>query len=112
MDRDFEAKKYKYSANSYIEVLDAKIGLAFEELNNPSYIFMQDNASIHTTHKVKDWFRNAGIKILPWPLYSLDLNLIEHVWKKLKEIIDFYFLEISRSTGDSEVDLERLGSVI
>jgi hypothetical protein len=27
-------------------------------------------------------------------------------------MIDFYFLEISRSTGDSEIDLERLGSAI
>jgi hypothetical protein len=79
IDRDFEAKKHGYSANSYIQVLDAGIGPDFEELNNIGYIFMQDNASIHIAHKVKDWFKNTGIKMFPWPPYSLDLSPIEHV---------------------------------
>jgi hypothetical protein len=34
------------------------------------------------------------------------------VWKKLKEIVDQYFPEISRGAGESETDLERLGSAI
>ncbi|KAF4636893.1 hypothetical protein G7Y89_g1182 [Cudoniella acicularis] len=64
IDRDFEAKKHGYSANSYLEVLDAEVGLAFEELNDPGYIFMQDNASTHTAYKVRDWFRDKGIRVL------------------------------------------------
>jgi hypothetical protein len=53
MDRDFEFVKHKYSAKSYLEVLNAKMGLAFEHLE-PKYQFMQDNASIHTAYKTKD----------------------------------------------------------
>jgi hypothetical protein len=34
------------------------------------------------------------------------------MWKKLKEIIDQYFLEISRRIGEKEVDLEHLGNII
>jgi hypothetical protein len=55
MDRDFEALKHGYFANSYIKVLDAEVALAFSKLDL-GYIFMQDNASIHTAHKVKAWF--------------------------------------------------------
>jgi hypothetical protein len=54
MDRDFEAKKHGYSAKSYLEVLDAMVGPAYNELDDDGYTFMQDNASIHTTRKVKD----------------------------------------------------------
>ncbi len=45
LDCNFEAKKFGYMANSYIEVLDAELaGHYHEEL-----IFMQDNAPIYTT---------------------------------------------------------------
>jgi len=40
---------------------------------------MQDNAPIHTANAVKDWFKEMGIPIVDWPLYSLDLNPIENV---------------------------------
>ena len=38
IDRDFESKKHRYSANSYLKVLDAIVALAVEELNDPGYI--------------------------------------------------------------------------
>ena len=112
MDRDFESKKHGYSANSYIEVLDAMVAPAVEELDDPGYIFMQDNASIHTAYKVQDWFRNASLKCLNWPPYSPDLNPIEHAWAKLKKMIDQHFPEISRGIGKGEYDLEALGSAL
>jgi len=52
MDRDFESKKHSYSANSYLEVLDAEVAPSFANLD-PGYIFIQNNASIHTANKVK-----------------------------------------------------------
>jgi hypothetical protein len=112
MDRDFEAKKHGYSANSYIKVLDAMVAPAIKELNDQGYIFMQDNASIHTAHKVRDWFRNAALICLDWPPYSPDLNPIEHAWAKLKELIDKEFPEISRGLGKGEYDIEQLGSAL
>jgi hypothetical protein len=54
IDRDFEAKKNRYSTNSYLEVLDTEVRPVYEANNNPGYIFMQDNASIHTAYKVQD----------------------------------------------------------
>ena len=49
MDRDFESKKNEFSANSYIEVLNAHA-----QYINDETCFMQDNASIYTAQKVKD----------------------------------------------------------
>ena len=48
LERDFESKKHRYSANSYLTLL--------EDLVLPNYtdrlIFIQDNAPIHTAQKV------------------------------------------------------------
>ena len=78
INRDFESKKHGYSARSYIEVLDAIVAPAIEELDNPGYIFIQDNALIYISHSVRDWFTNAALICLDWPPYSPDLNPIKH----------------------------------
>jgi hypothetical protein len=79
MDRDYESKKYGYSAASYLEVLEPEIGLVFEDMEL-GYEFMQDNTSIYIARKVKAWFLGYGIPIvLNWPLYSPDLNPIKYI---------------------------------
>ena len=60
MNCDFESKKHEYSANSYLEVLDTEVTLVYASLNS-RYIFMQDNASIHTVYIVYNWFSDHGI---------------------------------------------------
>ena len=39
IDRDFESKKHRYSANSYIEVLDAEVKLVFD-IFDLGYLFI------------------------------------------------------------------------
>lgn len=104
MDRDFELKKYGYSARSYLEVLEANLPYIYED----GMVFMHDNASIHTAHAVRNWFNEHGIIVTDWPPYSPDLNPIEHAWKKLKETVYKLYPELSNSTGESEADLVAL----
>jgi hypothetical protein len=68
-------------------------------------IFIQDNAFIHKAYKVRDFLEEIGIDVMVWPPYSLDLNLIENLWKMLKAEIDRAYLEL-KGMGNSQAVMD------
>ena len=53
-----------------------------------NWIFQQDNARPHVKKDVVEAMENLSIKLLPWPPYSSDLNIIETVWAIMKRRVE------------------------
>jgi len=51
------------------------------------FIFHEDNASVHKSKKVKEFFKDSRINVLEWPAKSPDLNIIEDIWKMISNIV-------------------------
>jgi hypothetical protein len=76
MARDALARRTGYTSLSYTMALE-------EGLRNKyrlGELFMQDNALIYTAYCSREWLELYGVYTIDWPPYSLDLNLIEHLW--------------------------------
>ena len=64
---------------------------------------MQNEASIHTACIIKRWLADNEIEVIDWSPYSLDLNLIEHIWRHLKEWVHKHYSELEILTDSDQI---------
>ena len=81
-----EAALYgEWSTNG--DIFETFIGTQLLPVLSKSSVVIMDNVKFHGSEKVKDLVDSVGAKIIFLPPYSPDLNPIEPMWSKLKNIL-------------------------
>lgn len=75
-------------------------------------VFVQDNARPHTAQSVIKWLEDHNINVEDWPPYSPDLNPIEQVWKRLKELLQKHHPYIVNMPGGPDAIRAKLIEVL
>ena len=75
----------KMKSSTYDTYILSGIQTFLEE--HPDFIYMHDNTACHRSKETQRNLARRGIRIIRWPRYSPDLNLIEHIWSWMKNYI-------------------------
>jgi transposase len=76
-------------AKYYVEILedDFKKSLAWYEMDIADTHLLQDSDSKHKAKICREWYEENNVQLMYWPTYSPDLNPIENVWARCKQLL-------------------------
>ena len=79
--------KDKIKSNNYLEMLQTFAVKTMKLNMRPNFSFVQDNCTMLKTKEVEKHLKSQKIRIIDWPSRSLDLNIIENIWKVMSDIV-------------------------
>ena len=84
-----EGKSYwkipRMNSRSYIKQVLSKVVPGLQ--SRPNTVFQQDGASSHSAKDTQKYLDGKGIKTCDWSSHSPDMNMIEHVWGAMKQLV-------------------------
>jgi len=94
----------KMNPNVYKTVLQKAFPEFSEIYGHIQWTYQYDNAPIHTARIIKQWITDQNVKLLEWPPYSPDINIIENIWGLLSRGM----YEKGRQFSDTETLVEAI----
>ena len=85
----------KINSAGYTNILEDNLIIHAPHLANDNYIIQQDNALIHVSKAIKQWFKMRNMTLLDWPSLSPDLNPMYDTWVNFRVM----FIAIVNSFG-------------
>ena len=86
----------------YREILDENWLQSAQDLRlGRRFTFQRDTDPKHTAKTAQKWLWEKSLNVLGWPSQSPDLNLIEHLWRDLKIVVQ-------RRSPSNLTELERI----
>ncbi|GFW08621.1 transposable element Tcb2 transposase [Trichonephila clavipes] len=78
---DMYAQSVTMTGHIYRDVILEQHVRLFRGVIGAEFLFMDDNARLHSATIVDECLQSEDITRMDWPAYSSDLKLIEHVWE-------------------------------
>lgn len=83
----FKLYKTTFNGLKYKSLLQESIVPIIRLNLGEDFFYQEDNSRVHKSKIIKEFMNNNGIRVLKWPAYSPDLNIVEDIWKKISDLV-------------------------